>query len=246
MHQPLAERRDERVLARFSRQLELKLKLGPPDNMTYFTREGKQYALNLKAEASDALEEEAFHLVQSRARYIASRIRWQFDTTQRDHYAGIDQLQGQVTNKKPILERYLRGRMMADPEGLNESNLDLGDNDSNDLDPGLLIRLGSGAPLSNTPTATTPLTSHMPSHVLSHTNLVCTVRIDTTSYPIITARCRYSCIENLGVAFAMEPTALPTFQNLPAHLTAPARLAGESGEGRGKRKRKIAEDDGGV
>ena len=115
----------------------------------------KQYALDLKAEASDALEREAFHLVRSRARYIAGRIRWQFDLTQTDHYAGIDQLQGQVTNKKPILERYLRGEKMAEPgavngqsvdrqnekmpdaRGLNESNLDLGDNDSNegDLDP---------------------------------------------------------------------------------------------------------------
>src|SRR5271169_6735917 len=68
-------------------------------------------------------------------------------------------------------------------------------------------RIGSGTPLSNTRTATTPLSSHMPSHVLSHTNLVCRyitkhVEFNTTSYPIITARCRYFCIENLVVAFS--------------------------------------------
>jgi hypothetical protein len=115
----------------------------------------KQYALDLKAEASNELEGEAFQLVKSRARYIASRIRWQFDTSQREDYAGIDQLQGQVTTGKTILERYLRDRKMADPgavsgqsvdlrngkmpdlEGLDESDLDLGENDSNegDLDP---------------------------------------------------------------------------------------------------------------
>jgi tetratricopeptide (TPR) repeat protein len=115
----------------------------------------KQYALDLKAEASDALEGEAIRLVQSRARYIAGRIRWRFDATQRDHHAGVDQLQGQATTGKQILERYLLDRKMAEPGavngqsidlqdgkmpdvgGLNESNLDLGDNDSNegDLDP---------------------------------------------------------------------------------------------------------------
>lgn len=108
----------------------------------------KQYALDLEAEANDTLEGEAIRLVQGRARYIASRIRWQFDATQGDHHADIDQLQGQVATDKTILERYLLDRKMADPEavqneempylgGLNESNLDPGDNDSNegDLDP---------------------------------------------------------------------------------------------------------------
>jgi len=85
------------------------------------------------------------------------------------------------------------------------------------------MRLGSGTPLSNTPTATTPLPSHMPSHILSHTNLVVQVyyeiyRIYTISYPIITARCRYFCIENLIITlsngtyyapYLSEPSYLP-------------------------------------
>ena len=94
----------------------------------------EQYALDLDLAARDSLEREAFRLIKNRRRYIAGRIRLQFDETERVKYADIDRLPKQVTKGKSMTERYLRERETVDSQGLNDSKHAIGVNESNEGD----------------------------------------------------------------------------------------------------------------
>jgi len=77
-------------------------------------------------------------------------------------------------------------------------------------------------PLPTSPTPQHPPTSHTPRHVALHTNLVrryIALYINLEQLREILYRC--FCIEHLIVTLSMDPTALPTFQNLPAYLREP-------------------------
>ncbi|KIX01182.1 uncharacterized protein Z518_08907 [Rhinocladiella mackenziei CBS 650.93] len=109
----------------------------------------KKYAIDLRQEAKGDVEKKAVQLIQKRARYIAYRVRLHYDKSTVDKAVWFEQLTKMSSDKRALMEDYLRGRTDKSTESLQRKPHGDDDNDGDASDSSISTEAEADQPELN-------------------------------------------------------------------------------------------------